>query len=166
MSNPVFAHWWLLISQIGSSNETVTVWSGEGEIRHNGRTFTGLKFGNAQLASISAVEAGSGIPSSYVRVQVYMPTEAWKELFAFDWGSLYCELGFITSTNLTSWADQGKVRGYMSSPELKEEIFAFDIVPPLADVEHKPFPRWSAERSSVFKDIKQLEAGFQTSWPP
>ena len=164
----VLAHWTAVIVDIGTSNETLRLWSGEGDIEIDGDTYKGLTVNGTQLSAISSMESVSGLPDRQLRIEILAPETIWRNLFDFDWGPLATTVGFVLSQDggHTWTALDRAFSGLLSSPELTDGIFSFEVISAISDADQTPLQDWSEERNSTFANMRELENGFETGWPP
>ena len=164
----VLAHWTAVISRIGSSNETLYLWSGEGDIDISGHTYRGLTVHGTQLSAISSMESVAGLPDRQLRIEILAPEVIWRDLFDFDWGPLSTKVGFVLSQDGGhTWnALSRSFSGFLSNPELNDGTFSFEVVSAISDSDLSPLQNWSEERDSLFANMRELENGFEIGWPP
>ena len=164
----VLAHWTAVIYRIGSSNETLYIWSGEGDIRIGSATYRGLTVNGTQLSAISSMESVAGLPDRQLRIEILAPEAIWRDLFDFDWGPLTTRVGFVLSQDggHTWTALNRSFTGVLSNPELNDGIFSFEVVSPISDSDIGPLQTWSEERDPIFANMRELENGFEIGWPP
>ena len=164
----VLAHWIATIVGIGSSNETLRLWSGEGDIQIGGSTYRGLTVNGTQLSAITAMESVAGLPDRQMRIEILAPEAIWRDLFDFDWGPLRVGVGFALSQDGGhTWQRLARsFSGYLSNPELNDGIFSFEVVSAISDSDQSPLQNWSEERDPIFANMRELGNGFEIAWPP
>ena len=164
----VLAHWTAVIYNIGSGNETLYLWSGEGDIQIGGNTYRGLTVNGTQLSAISSMESVAGLPDRQLRIEILAPEAIWRDLFDYDWGPLFTTVGFVLSQDGGhTWTPLNRLfSGQLSNPELNDGIFSFEVVSPISDNDQTPLQNWSEERHSIFRNMRELENGFEIAWPP
>ena len=164
----VLAHWTAVILNIGSSNENLYLWSGEGDIEIGGKTYRGLTINGTQLSAISSMESVAGLPDRQLRIEVLAPEAIWRDLFDYDWGPLTTTVGFVLSQDGGhTWTPLNRsFTGFLSNPELNDGIFSFEVVSAISDTDQSPLQNWSEERDPIFANMRELENGFEIGWPP
>ena len=164
----VLAHWTAIIHRIGSSNETLYLWSGEGDIEIDDNTYRGLTVNGTQLSAISSMESVAGLPDRQLRIEILAPEAIWRDLFDYDWGPLFTIVGFVLSQDGGhTWTPLSRsFRGFLSNPELNDGIFSFEVVSNISDSDQSPLQNWSEERDPLFANMRELENGFEIGWPP
>ena len=169
--------WAVDIAGIGLGRSPFRLWSGQGQLTLNGKTYEGTTFDGGALASISPVENSIGDPSSRAVVSIAVPNAAIRSMLNIDVGPVWVEVFNIYSIDGgLSWTKlRTGIAGRLSRPNFDVEgsVYTVEIETWSGDADRGRPKLWSDESQKAeypndrgMEFLREYESGVEIKWPP
>ena len=176
--------WAAEVAKIERSGRPLRVWSGEGQLALDGKTYEGTTFDGAAFASISPIEHSVGSPQSRVTISMAVPSAAVRAMLNIDVGPVpIVVFNVVSRDGGFSWKRLPTgIAGRLSRPsfDLEGSVYTAEIETYSGDADRGEVVEWSHENQNRinvgtddrplydlgFEFMRSYEKGVNINWPP